>query len=116
MITLLMSSSPVRSSYGPGVSPARLSFFDTARASVSSISELLPEPDTPVTQTKVPSGMYKSTPRRLLRRAPRSPIHPPAGVSSPSHDSRIRRVAGMGISLRPERYCPVSDVEDFETA
>src|SRR4028119_1608687 len=35
------------------------------------ISELLPEPATPVTTTSTPSGMSTSTPRRLCAVAPR---------------------------------------------
>src|SRR6476469_9972901 len=37
-----------------------------------SISELLPEPATPVTTTNTPSGMSTSTSRRLLVLAPRT--------------------------------------------
>src|SRR4029453_13089434 len=37
-----------------------------------SISELLPDPATPVTTTSTPSGMSTSTPCRLLVRAPRT--------------------------------------------
>src|SRR5918911_5730244 len=37
-----------------------------------SLSELLPEPATPVTTTSTPSGMSTSTPRRLLVSAPRT--------------------------------------------
>ena len=33
---------------------------------VSTTSELLPEPDTPVTQVSTPSGKRQSMPRRLL--------------------------------------------------
>ena len=60
---------------------ARFSLLATARASVSSISELFPEPETPVTQVNVPSGKRKSTSCRLCCRAPKSSIQPPPGGS-----------------------------------
>ena len=62
-------------------SVARFSFLATARASVSSISELFPEPETPVTQVNVPSGIRKSTSRKLCCRAPKISIQPPPGGS-----------------------------------
>src|SRR5918911_338726 len=40
------------------------------------ISELLPEPATPVTTTRTPSGMSTSTSRRLLVLAPRTSSTP----------------------------------------
>src|SRR6478609_1723124 len=40
------------------------------------ISELLPEPATPVTTTSTPSGTSTSTPRRLLVLAPRTSSAP----------------------------------------
>src|SRR5215218_6782728 len=40
------------------------------------INELLPDPATPVTTTRTPSGMSTSTPWRLFVRAPRTSITP----------------------------------------
>ena len=62
-------------------------------------SELLPEPDTPVTQVITPSGKRTSTFLRLCARAPRTVIKPVGE----------RRIAGSGTRRLPERYCPVSD-------
>ncbi len=69
-----------------------------------------PEPETPVTQVNVPSGKRKSTSRKLCCRAPKSSIQPPPGGSL-APPASIRRVLGIGISLRPERYCPVSEAD-----
>ena len=60
----------------------------------------LPEPDTPVTDTKQPSGMSTSTLRRLFSRAPLIEIQ-----SSPGS----RRSSGTGIDSRWLRYLPVID-------
>src|SRR5438874_436910 len=49
----------------------RPSFLLSPLTSTSCTSELLPEPDTPVTQTQVPSGMWTSMFCRLCSRAPR---------------------------------------------
>ena len=56
--------------------------------------EDLPEPDTPVTQVKVPRGMETSTCRRLFSAAPRMVSVWPLPA---------RRWAGTGIVLRPDR-------------
>ena len=60
----------------------------------------LPDPDTPVTATKHPSGISTSMLRRLCSRAPRITSHSPPGS---------RRMAGTGIVRTPARYCPVID-------
>ena len=63
----------------------------------------LPDPDTPVTDTKHPSGMRTSTPRRWCSRAPRMVSQPASGW---------RRAAGTGMVFLPDRYWPVSDLRD----
>ncbi len=68
---------------------------------MSLISVDLPEPDTPVTQTKRPTGISTVTSLRLLPRAPTTRRLFAA--------SRRWRRAGTAIDLRPERYCPVSE-------
>jgi hypothetical protein len=60
----------------------------------------LPLPDTPVTQTKRPSGMSTVTLRRLCSRAPSKRKRRGPGV---------RRRSGTGITRRPERNAPVID-------
>ena len=59
------------------------------------ISVDLPEPETPVTQVSRPTGISRSTLRRLLPRAPLS--------FSDFFLSRGVRVAGYWIFLRPDR-------------
>ena len=59
----------------------------------------LPEPETPVTQVKTPSGNATSSPLRLCWRGPRTTISP----------RLVRRSSGSGIERLPERYWPVSD-------
>ena len=65
------------------------------------ISVVLPLPDTPVTQVKVPSGMLAVTFCRLLSVAPLTVSQrPPLAGGS-------RRTLGIGIWRKPERYWPV---------
>ena len=65
------------------------------------ISELLPLPETPLTQMNVPSGKTTSTFLRLLPRAPMSlSIRPFCG---------LRRCGGVGTPISPLRYLPVND-------
>src|SRR3712207_8304242 len=61
----------------------------------------LPEPLTPVTAMNCPSGKPTVRLRRLCSRAPCTTSSRP-GVCG-------RRVAGVGIDLRPDRYAPVGD-------
>ncbi len=65
-----------------------------------------PDPDTPVTATKHPSGMSTSTFFRLCSRAPRMPR-----TSAPGS----RRTAGTGIDFLPDKYCPVTDPRRFRS-
>ena len=58
------------------------------------IRVLLPPPETPVTQVKVPSGMSAVTVFRLLPRAPTMRI---------MRSRLIGRRAGTGMPRRPER-------------
>src|SRR6056297_3364259 len=65
-ITLSRCSSPLIVSQGAGVCRAPLSRIDAVLNSVSIVSVDLPPPDTPVTQTNLPSGNCALTSRRLL--------------------------------------------------
>ena len=65
-----------------------------------SINEDLPEPETPATATKIPSGISQSRLFRLLKLAPLMVIVFPEGR---------RRFSGMAICSLPERNCPVID-------
>ena len=58
-----------------------------------------PPPDTPVTQTNLPSGKSAVTFCRLLPVAPTTVTFLPLP---------LRRVRGMAISRVPDRYCPVT--------
>ena len=66
----------------------------------------LPEPETPVTQQKTPSGISTSMPFRLCWRAPRT-------ISSPRGS---RRFSGTGSPALPARYWPVRDAGSASTA
>jgi hypothetical protein len=59
-------------SCGAGSALEPYSVFATAAYSVSLTSVDLPEPETPVTQTRSPSGSSRSTLFRLWPRAPRT--------------------------------------------
>ena len=65
---------------------------------MSSIRVDFPDPDTPVTLTNIPSGIFTSIRFRLCSRAPR--------IHSASPLPRRRR-AGTEMTRRPERYWPV---------
>ena len=67
---------------------------------ISLMREDLPDPDTPVTQVKVPRGKVTSSPSRLFSAAPRITRLWPLPA---------RRWAGTGMLLAPERYWPVMD-------
>ncbi len=60
----------------------------------------MPEPLTPVTQVRTPSGISTSIPLRLCSAAPRMRSFWPAG---------LRRAAGSGIASSSRRYLAVSD-------
>ena len=67
---------------------------------MSRTSDDFPEPDTPVTATKFPSGILTLMFARLCSRAPKI---------STSVDPRGRRTSGTGIFFFPVRYWPVSE-------
>ena len=71
-ITRRSCSAPSNKSYGPGISRAFCRTCASAGDRVRVIRLLLPEPLTPVMQTKVPNGKATSTDLRLCSRAPRS--------------------------------------------
>ena len=73
-----------------------------------STSEDLPEPETPVTQTRSPSGRSTVTSLRLFSRAPRT-------RRRLAGSGRRRRV-GPGIARRPARYAPVFERGSVEQA
>ena len=66
----------------------------SAGASVSVTSELLPEPETPVTTVRVPMGTLTVTSLRLFAVAPRSVMEPRSGW---------RRSWGSSIMRDPRR-------------
>ncbi len=86
-------------SWVPGRSFAWCRRLATAWCSVSLTRVDLPEPETPVTQQKTPSGKAASTCLRLCWPAPRT-------ISSPF---ALRRLAGTSIRRLPARYWPVSE-------
>ena len=67
---------------------------------ISLMRELLPEPETPVTQTNSLRGMSTVMSLRLCALAPRTVSHFPFPG---------RRWSGTGMLSRPERYAPVSE-------
>ena len=68
--SLSSPSSPVTRVCRPGTWRAPFSLLASTVARMSLISVDLPEPETPVTATRQPSGMSTSMPRRLCSRAP----------------------------------------------
>ena len=84
----------------PGTVRAPLSSPASFLYRISLISDDLPEPDTPVTQTNLPSGMSTVTFFRLFCFAPTIVIFLPLPA---------RRFSGTGIVRAPLRYWPVTD-------
>jgi len=80
-------------------------WLESAGASVSVTSELLPDPDTPVTTVSEPRGIATSTDRRLFWRAPITVMWP---------RSADRRCVGTGMVSSPDMYRPVSDSAQCE--
>ena len=76
-------------------------FKDLARClyRISFVSELFPEPETPVTHVMTPRGKSTSIFFRLFSLAPFTVINPVG----------FRRSAGTGIFIFPLRYAPVID-------
>ena len=98
-ITLSKTSSPSTSSCVPGRTRIRLTRFAVALKTISFTSVDLPEPETPVTQTSLPTGNSTSIPFRLCIAAPRT-------VKWPRSSSRR---GGTAIWRAPERNWPVTD-------
>ena len=63
------------------------------------MSELLPEPATPVTATSTPSGMSTSTFLRLLALARRISNHPAGGRASGFREARRSRLRPVSVPL-----------------
>ena len=83
------------SSQSPGLTLDLLISFANDLYSTSLTSELLPEPDTPVTTVIVDSGNDTFTPFKLLLRAPLTSIF--LSVTS-------RRCSGTSIRFLPLKY------------
>ena len=116
-MTLSKCSSPSIRSWAPGRVGRRLSRPESAFSSVSLTSVLFPEPDTPVTQVRAPTGKPTSMPRRLFcaralhgepspRRAPdgRDLHAAPARQERPGH----RRRLGLDVGDRPLGHHPAA--------
>ena len=99
-ITLSISSIPSISACFPGFTRGLVSSWVRRLNSTSLISELFPDPETPVTAVKAPSGISTSIPLRLFSSAPRIFRKLPFP---------FRRASGTGICFLPDRYCPVID-------
>ena len=90
-----MRLAPRRLVNGPGLGATPPSRRTSARARVSSTSELLPDPLTPVMHTKADSGSRALSCLRLLVVTP--------SITSERVAAMRRRRAGRGICSRPAR-------------
>ena len=88
----------------PGTRRAPLSLLASTVYKMSFTNVDFPEPETPVTETKTPSGTSTSMSLRLFSLAPFTTIF--------RFGSTGRRFLGISIDLRPERYAPVIDSLD----
>ena len=93
LMTLSSLSIPYISRCFPGTSYARFRSLASLLYRISFMSELLPEPETPVTQVNTPVGMSTSTDFRLLAAAPRIFSQPDGFLLS----------RGTGINSEPLR-------------
>ena len=84
----------------PGIILALFSFLARLLYKISFTRELLPEPETPVTQVIIPRGIFTSIFFRLFSAAFRI-VKNPAG---------FLRTEGTGICSFPLKYCPVMDL------
>ena len=105
-MTLSNCSMPSMRRCRPGRSGLRFSLPAMALRMISFTSVLLPDPETPVTHVKAPTGIRTSMSRRLFSRAP----------STDSQPCGSRRVAGTGIVRAPDRYAPVTDPGSASTS
>ena len=92
-ITLSNCSIPSILLCAPGIVLARFSFLANVLYKISLVSELFPEPDTPVTQVITPSGTSTSMFFRLFSFAPLI-VRYPVG---------FLRSSGTGICILPLR-------------
>src|ERR687890_715461 len=99
--TLSTWSTPLIRVCRPGTIRAPLIWLASTVYRMSLTRVDLPEPLTPVTAMNWPSGKPTVRLRRLCSRAPCTTSSRP-GVCG-------RRVRGVGIALRPDRYAPVGD-------
>ena len=97
-ITLSRYSMPSIPSCLPARVFAPFNSFASLLYIISFTSELLPEPDTPVIQVNVPSGIFTSMPFRLFSRAP---------FISRKLPFPVRRFSGSSIFFTPDKYWPV---------
>jgi len=97
--TLSKASMPSTRRWRPGTSLDLYTRCMSARSNISLTSVDFPEPDTPLTTTKQPSGNSTSMSRRLCSFAPRTTSQPLGS----------RRRAVQARKRLPERYCPVRD-------
>jgi hypothetical protein len=93
-MTLSIASVPSTFLCRPGLERDRYTAWWRALERMSVTRVDLPDPDTPVTATSVPSGKATSIPARLCSVAPRTVIACPLPG---------RRIPGRGISRRPAR-------------
>ena len=105
LITLSRYSKPVIFRNAPGRTRVRLSFADKFLQIISLTSEDFPEPDTPVTQVKVPNGIEAVTFFKLFSDAP---------TTVKKFPFPERRFSGSAIFRFPLKYCPVSERSQFK--
>src|SRR5262249_30067898 len=100
LTTLSRCSMPLIDLWSPGGCFDLYTRCISARSRMSLTSVDLPDPDTPVTATNLPSGDVTSMLRRLCSRAPFTTRLLPLPM---------RRTPGTGMLLRPDKYWPVSE-------
>ena len=103
LITLSSNSIPFMSLCFPGMHRARFSVLARDLYRISFTRELLPEPDTPVTQVNTPSGNSTLIFFKLFSLAPVTFRYPDGDLLS----------FGTGITILRLRYAPVIDFFDF---
>src|SRR3954471_19637008 len=88
----LLRREPLMGAWSTDTTPSR-------RATEPWIRELLPDPATPVTTTRTPSGMSTSTPFRLCVRAPRTFITLDGFRTDGFSEARSRRCRPVSVPL-----------------
>ena len=103
-MTFSKCSIPLISLCLPALFRARFSVVANFLCITSLTKLLFPEPETPVTVVKTPTGIFTLTSFKLFSAAP---------IISMNRSSGLRRSGGSGMNFSPDKYFPVNDFDSL---